>query len=281
MQGTRQNSFKPTFEDFARCGRDSSGAQDSLTGLLIPAALAAMAATLVIARQPGIALLLAIAGLVTVGLGLIAEQVVPKADTILLIGQGPMASVIANTIEMRSQTKRPITVLRASTQLEAVSLVRSVECNEIIIAGSSEVITTELVDSRGIHPAIVSGPEKLEILLGRVPVELAVQDKWLSRLGQVRSLTPIFCRTKRAIDLCFSLVLGLIVLPLFPIIALAIRTRSRRVPCSIRRSGLDSAARCSASISSGQCVTTLKSTVQSGHRSRTRGSQEESVDSCG
>ena len=221
---TMQKSLEPAFE--IRPLRRNNAHRERITGVVLPAMLAAVATVLVIAQQSGFAFLLALCGLAVIGIGLIADQILPKADTVLVIGHGPMAAVIASTIETRATVKRPISVVRATTQAEAVRLVRSVECNEIIVAGLNERLTVDLVDARGFRPAVVSGPEKLEVLLGRIPIELATQDKWLSRLGHVRSLSPGFARTKRAIDLAFSISLGLIVLPLFPIIALAIKLDS-------------------------------------------------------
>ncbi len=221
---TMQKSLEPAFE--IRPLRRNNDHRERITGVVLPAMLAAVATVLVIAQQSGFAFLLALCGLAVIGIGLIADQILPKADTVLVIGHGPMAAVIASTIETRATVKRPISVVRATTQAEAVRLVRSVECNEIIVAGLNERLTVDLVDARGFRPAVVSGPEKLEVLLGRIPIELATQDKWLSRLGHVRSLSPGFARTKRAIDLAFSISLGLIVLPLFPIIALAIKLDS-------------------------------------------------------
>jgi exopolysaccharide biosynthesis polyprenyl glycosylphosphotransferase len=73
----------------------------------------------------------------------------------------------------------------------------------------------------------VSGAEKIELLLGRIPMELAGQDRWLARLDKIRSLDPAYAVGKRALDLAFSLTLGLMILPLFPLIALAIKIDSR------------------------------------------------------
>jgi exopolysaccharide biosynthesis polyprenyl glycosylphosphotransferase len=207
--------------------RDTHVRRDRRMATVLPAALAALASLILITRQPDLALLLAATGLALVGFGLTRSGSLEAADTVVLIGRGPMAAIIASTIEARAGNKRRISILRAITPAEAASLVRTSRCDEVIIAGPSNPLFGELVDSRGCRPAIVSGAEKVEMLLGRIPMELASQDKWLARLGQMRSLNPGFALAKRALDLAFSLTLGLIILPLFPLIALAIKLDSR------------------------------------------------------
>jgi lipopolysaccharide/colanic/teichoic acid biosynthesis glycosyltransferase len=84
-----------------------------------------------------------------------------------------------------------------------------------------------LVDARGVHPAIVSGPEKVEQLLGRIPVELALQDRLLTRIAAVRPLAPTYAALKRGLDIAAALGIGLFLLPVLPLIALAIVLDSR------------------------------------------------------
>jgi exopolysaccharide biosynthesis polyprenyl glycosylphosphotransferase len=194
---------------------------------LIPAVLAALATLILINQQPNLALELAFTGFALIAFGLSRSHALASADSVVLIGRGPMAAIIASTIEARAAGKRRVSILRAITPAEAASLVRTSRCDEVIIAGPSNPIYGELVDARGVSPAIVSGAEKIELLLGRIPMELASQDKWLARLGKIRSLDPSFAHAKRSLDLLFSLTLGAIILPLFPIIALTIKLESR------------------------------------------------------
>jgi exopolysaccharide biosynthesis polyprenyl glycosylphosphotransferase len=147
--------------------------------------------------------------------------------------------VIASTIEARATRNRSMAVLRAVSPVEATMLVRSSRCDEVIIAGPSKPIQADLVDARGVRPAMMSGAEKLELLLGRIPLEFAGQDKWFGRLGKIRALDPTYAHAKRALDLVFSLTLGLIILPLIPLIAIAIKLDSKGpVFYSQRRIGL-------------------------------------------
>jgi exopolysaccharide biosynthesis polyprenyl glycosylphosphotransferase len=194
---------------------------------MLPAALAALVSPILFSREPDLALFLAAVSLALLGLGLSRSGALEAADTVVLIGRGPMAAIIASSIEAQAGNKRRISIARASTPAEAASLVRTSRCDEVIIAGPSNLLDGEFVDSRGCRPAIVSGAEKVELLLGRIPMELASQDKWLARLGRMRSLNRGFACAKRTLDLTFSLTIGLIVLPLLPLIALAIKLDSR------------------------------------------------------
>jgi exopolysaccharide biosynthesis polyprenyl glycosylphosphotransferase len=193
----------------------------------VPGALAALVAVILISQAPNLAMLLVACGLVLIGFGLNRPANVAKADTVVLIGRGAMAAIIASTLESRAPSKRQVSILRAIGPAEAASLVRTARCDEVIIAGPVNPIHADMIDSRGLRPAIVSGAEKIEMLLGRVPMEFASQDKWLSRLGRIRTLDSTYTFVKRAIDLVFSLGLGLVLLPLFPVIALAIKLDSR------------------------------------------------------
>lgn len=219
-------AFESTIEPFALRPRRTIR-RERVVAAVLPAALAALAAIVVLAQRPDIAFLLALTGVALVGGGLLHQRYVPKADTVVLIGRSPMAAVIASSIEARAGGQRSVAILRAVSLTEAATLVRNSRCDEVIIAGPVAQQQVDLVDARGVHPAVVMGAEKIERLLQRIPVELAQQDRWLSRLGKTRSLTPGFAFVKRATDLAFSLVLAIIVLPLIPLIALAIKLDSR------------------------------------------------------
>lgn len=201
--------------------------RDRISAAALPAALAALASLIVLAQQPTLAMMFAISGLVLIGLGLVRQNSVPKADAVVLIGRSPLAAVIASSMESRAGKNRNVAILRAGTLTEATTMIRGARCDEVIVAGPVTPIHADLVDARGVHPVIVLGAEKVETLLGRIPMELANQDKWLARLGKVRALDPKFASAKRVVDLTFSLSLGLVILPLIPLIAIAIKLDSR------------------------------------------------------
>lgn len=226
MTSTHQSAGTTFPGATARSGRHAR--LSSWMTVAIPAALAALVALALIAAQsPDLALILFAGGLALAGYGLWRPAGVGKADTVVLIGRGPMAAVIASSLEDRAYGKRRVSVLRAVSPAEAASLVRGARCDEVIVAGPVNPVQIDLIDSRGLRPSIVAGPEKLETLLGRVPLELAAEDRWFARLGRVRSLDSGYAIAKRAVDLVFALGLGLVLLPLFPLIALVIKLDSR------------------------------------------------------
>ena len=100
-------------------------------------------------------------------------------------------------------------------------------CDEVVLVGPTAPQSIPLVDVRGQAPEIVPGAEKLEQLLSRVPLELAEQDRWLNRLHGARPLEAGYALAKRATDIGVALGLSLALLPLFPLVALAIKLDSR------------------------------------------------------
>jgi exopolysaccharide biosynthesis polyprenyl glycosylphosphotransferase len=73
---------------------------------------------------------------------------------------------------------------------------------------------------------LIPGAEKLERMLSRVPLEFAVEDSWLQRLGGVRPLDRGFAFAKRAIDVSVAVGIAVALLPLLPLVALAIKLDS-------------------------------------------------------
>jgi exopolysaccharide biosynthesis polyprenyl glycosylphosphotransferase len=176
---------------------------------------------------------LVLAPLVLLASGVVAlRQRAPRADTVVLIGRSPIAAMIANSLETGHTTpghadRRRFTVLRAHTWSEAAALARSARIDEVIVADPIGPNTIDVTDARGQRPAVVNGIEKLEGVLGRIPLELAAQDRWFTRLGAIRPVSMSYRQTKRALDVLFVLGVGLIVLPIAPLIALAIVLDSR------------------------------------------------------
>jgi lipopolysaccharide/colanic/teichoic acid biosynthesis glycosyltransferase len=142
------------------------------------------------------------------------------ASTVVLVGRNAMASVVASALE--SSQIQDVRVFRAATVEEAAALIASNSCDEVIL---TEADSTELdfVDSQGHRPAIVSGPEAVERILGRIPMELVDADRWFGAMGAVRALAPGYVRAKRAIDFSIALGLAVATLPVMLIAALVIR----------------------------------------------------------
>jgi exopolysaccharide biosynthesis polyprenyl glycosylphosphotransferase len=138
-----------------------------------------------------------------------------------------MASVIASALEAPvGRGRRVLRVLRAQSMAEAVSLVRASRCDEVILAGSFNLGGAPLVDARSRRPVVLNGAEKLERLLSRVPLEFAALDRFLSSMGPIRQFDRGYAVAKRGLDLLIGIGMGLAILPLLPIIALAIKLDS-------------------------------------------------------
>jgi exopolysaccharide biosynthesis polyprenyl glycosylphosphotransferase len=194
--------------------------------LVIPTLLAAAA---IAVSLDGALMLVAI--VVVIAFAIVGAWVVQQgtvaADSVVLVGRSPMASVIASSLEIRGgRRQRPTQVVRAQSMTEAADLVRALRCDEVILAGAIDAEPASLVDARSRRPAIRSGSEKIEDLLGRVPLEFAAQDRFLDGMGSVRSFDRGYLIAKRALDLAFGFGLALVILPVLPLIALAIKLDS-------------------------------------------------------
>lgn len=193
-----------------------------------------------------LSLLLVIAGLVTGNLapwlvgatiaaclaaGLMAREHRRPAGAVVLIGRTALASVIGNSLESGLLTpgrkRRPVTVHRAQNWSEATDIAGANAIDEIIVAEPMGPNAIAVRDARGRRPKVVNGGDKLEGVLGRIPLELAAQDRWFNRLGAVRPVSLNYQQTKRVLDLCFVAAVGVAVLPALPLIALAIKLDSR------------------------------------------------------
>ena len=214
--------------------------------LLVLGAITLVATALVLVQLPTAAALVCLAGLAVAGASLI-QAGLDEADTVILVGRSPMASIIASSITLPAagstlrggsalpgRGRRPMTVLRAAHLAEAAALARTARCDEVIDAGSLALASAvggadvdAIVDARGVRPTVVSGPEKVEQLLGRIPVELALQDRLLTRIAAVRPLAPGYAALKRGLDITAALGIGLFLLPALPLIAVAIALDSR------------------------------------------------------
>jgi len=157
----------------------------------------------------------------------VVQAVTAPADAVVLVGRGPMASVIASSLESGDpRAGHPLRVLRAQTMVEASTLVRAARCNEVILAGQVGPDRPEMVDARGITPMVLSGSEAIERMLGRVPMALVAQDRWFANLGPIRRLKPGYTSAKRVIDIFCALMLALVALPVILITGLVIRLDS-------------------------------------------------------
>jgi exopolysaccharide biosynthesis polyprenyl glycosylphosphotransferase len=175
---------------------------------------------------------LAAAGCTTLcGAGAIVQQRRRRSGNVILIGRTTLAAVLANSLESGLLTpgrkRRALNVFRAPNWSEASTIARSEAVDEVIVAESMGPNPIRVIDARGRMPKVVDGTDKLEGVLGRVPLELAERDRWFTHLGAIRPISASYERGKRALDLLFVAGVGLAVLPVIPLIALAIKLDSR------------------------------------------------------
>jgi exopolysaccharide biosynthesis polyprenyl glycosylphosphotransferase len=191
----------------------------------VPAIVATVVGMLIVLINPGLMLATsALVGLVLAAVLLRERQ--RESNAIILVGRSPMAAMVAVTLEQQSNG-RGQTILRAGHLAEAAAMARHHACDEVVLVGPTAPQSIPLVDARGQAPEVVPGAEKLEQLLNRIPLELAEQDRWLSRLHGARRLETGYALAKRATDIGVALGLSLALLPLFPLVALAIKLDSR------------------------------------------------------
>jgi exopolysaccharide biosynthesis polyprenyl glycosylphosphotransferase len=233
----------PTLDRPIEVGDDVASAhrRQEITRLamVIPTLLAAAAIAVSLNGAVMVVAIVAVMVFALLGAWFVQQSGLP-ADAIVLVGRTPMASVIASSLESQNGSERRTPrVIRAQTMAEAVSLVRVSRCDEVILAGAFNAGATPLIDARSRRPTIRHGAEKIEDLLGRVPLEFASLDRSLNEMGAVRAVERPYAIAKRGLDLAMAIGLGLAILPLLPVIALAIKLDSAGpVLYSQRRVGL-------------------------------------------
>jgi exopolysaccharide biosynthesis polyprenyl glycosylphosphotransferase len=192
--------------------------------VLLPAAASVLTAGLLLSLQPGLLVLVGLIALLTVS-SLAVRERSGGPNAVILVGRSPMAAVIASSIEERARG-RALAVLRATHLAEAATLARNYRCDEVVLVGPAGPSSASVVDARGRQPELIPGTVKLERMLTRVPLEFAVEDRWLQRLNGVRPLDRGFSVCKRAIDISVGVGIAVILLPLLPLVALAIKLDS-------------------------------------------------------
>jgi exopolysaccharide biosynthesis polyprenyl glycosylphosphotransferase len=210
---------------YAPTHRDQSSLRDRVAFTAIPAVGAIICAVLLLSLQPGLLILTSVV-IALVGFSMTIRDRRAPADTVILVGKSPMAAVIASSIE-ESTRNGSVTVVRAEHLGEAAALARKHRCDEVVLVGESVAAPTVLTDIRGNSATLIPGTEKLEQLLRRIPLEFANEDRWLTRLNGIRPLDPFYAFTKRAIDVIVALGICLVMLPVIPLVTLAIKMDSR------------------------------------------------------
>lgn len=222
MQLPGVGAFKPAVASSATGPR--SVVLERVLLVLLPAVASVFTAALLLSLQPGLLVLVSLIALLMVS-SLAVRERSGGPDAIILVGRSPMTAIIASSIEERLRG-RAVTILRATHLAEAAALARTHCCDEIVLVDPASPHATEVVDARGRRPRLIPGAEKLERLLTRIPLEFAVEDRWLQRLEGVRPLDRGFALCKRAIDIGVALGIAIVLLPLLPLVALAIKLDS-------------------------------------------------------
>lgn len=206
------------------------------------AGVLAIAVAFAVLREPLAAVILSLSGLVIAGARPGTLPLPERADTVVVIGGNLTAAMLAETLREQSDAPRRVrfrqrgalhfqSILRATTLDEAASFVRTARCDEVVLVDDDrhQVATAPLIDVRGRQVALLSGPEMLERLLGRLPLELVERLPGPLPLGR-RSAPRHYVVAKRAVDVLVAVILGLAVLPLLPVMALVIRLESPGSP---------------------------------------------------
>jgi exopolysaccharide biosynthesis polyprenyl glycosylphosphotransferase len=223
-------SHHPTLDRPVEVGSDVASShrrQEYLRlALVIPTLLAAAAIAVSFDGVMMMAAITGVLGFALVGAWFVQQGNLP-ADSVVLVGRNPMASVLASALdEQAKRGRQALRVLRAQSMSEAAAMVRASRCDEVILAGSFNPGAVALVDARSRRPVVLDGAEKIENLLGRVPLEFAVHDRFLGNMGPIRPLNRAYAMGKRVMDLAFGFGMALAILPLLPVIALMIKLDS-------------------------------------------------------
>lgn len=158
----------------------------------------------------------------------------PVPENILVLGDSPLAKVLAALLSeapaaprFRLRATGRKVCQRAPTFNEARALLTSTRCDRIVVADKpSRAVAPLLWDCATPPVDIVDGVHYLEGVLGRVPLEFLADEDWNDlRATDARDAT--YRTVKRILDVTLAIVVGVIVLPLLPLIALAIKLESR------------------------------------------------------
>lgn len=145
----------------------------------------------------------------------------PVARDILVAGSGPSAAIVSAILG--NEPGRRV-VYQATNVSDASHILDSTAIRKVIVADNVDAkAISGLSDLRGIRPSIMDATDAVGDLLGRLPVQLV--DARTIRYA-VEDQSVAFRFVKRTVDLAFSLSLGLLILPIIPLAALAIRIDS-------------------------------------------------------
>lgn len=223
---------------FSGAARPGSPANRRLVPTFVAPGLLVLAAVMLVFLEPTPAAFAAQLALAVSAIALgRSSWVSPSPDTIVLVGSSPIAAVAASLLTDRRE-RDGLEVLQAATFADAAMLVRSSNCAEVVVADPGMLGASALIDARGVSPVVTSGVEAIERLLGRVP--LRFDGAAAARVAPGPGRSRVYPALKRVVDLGFAVGLGLGIVAIAPLVALAIRFDSAGpVFYSQERVGLD------------------------------------------
>ena len=190
--------------------------------ILFPALAALVVAGFLIALQPAILLIAAL----VIGFGITAVALSdrkPSSDPILLVGKSPMAAVIASYIEQANPTKR-VPVTRVANFSDALALTRTMPCREIVLV---ETDTPRDLDISNFAFRFWPAPRNWSSSSTVSPSSLPCRIDFCRAFEAIRPIDRTYAFIKRAIDIAVASAICLILAPILPIVALAIKLDSR------------------------------------------------------
>jgi len=200
----------------------------SLAALVVVTALATG-----LTRASAVVVLLGLRG--TVVSGRRPRQAAPPPDTVMVSDHNRFATVLpgsrwpeAGLLPSMHSSRRRLPNSGRATDVTAAVTVSPVEWSiRETGAHSGGLGFHDVIDPCGHGSVGISERGAAEEALGLLPLELAAATEWLLRGDRVRSTRRQYAVTKRALDVVVALTVGLVVVvPLLPLIALAIRLDS-------------------------------------------------------
>lgn len=160
------------------------------------------------------AILIALAAAITLAT---MRRVQSRHGLTIIVGDTAETSLVMSFLDTSRSD-----LTRVANIAEARAVAQSHAVREIVIAGEP-VHSLSFVDARGFSPAVISDKTKIEEALNRIPLE---QANPASLSARARKVSPFTSGIKRAIDLVIGLVIAIAILPLLPILVLAIKLDS-------------------------------------------------------
>jgi exopolysaccharide biosynthesis polyprenyl glycosylphosphotransferase len=157
-----------------------------------------------------------------------------QSHTVIVVGQSSVAKLLTAMLSEKSagpwtsrlRSKTP-TFHRVATVGEVAEAIDTTEGRFVVVAEPRDVgRVSAIADGARTPVRVLDGIRLLERSLGRVPLELVSEDGWHGGRANDRR-ESIYQAVKRAMDLALGVIIGLIIFPLIPFIALAIRLDSR------------------------------------------------------